>query len=70
MSDSVDSRLAALEMLTAHQDKTIDELNTVIAQQWTVIDRLQKKLDALTGRFMALEETAAPAIEVSKPPHW
>jgi SlyX protein len=31
---------------------------------------MQKKLDALTERFLALEESAAPEIPVTKPPHW
>jgi SlyX protein len=35
-----------------------------------VIDRLQKKLDALTERFLELEEQASPDIPVTKPPHW
>jgi SlyX protein len=31
---------------------------------------MQKKLDALTERFLALEERAAPDVPVTKPPHW
>ena len=41
-----------------------------IAEQWKTIERMQKKLDALTDRFLALEEQAAPPIEPRKPPHW
>jgi SlyX protein len=63
-------RLTALEIRAAEQEKTIEELSGEIAEQWKVIERLQKKLDALTDRFLALEEHAAPPIEASKPPHW
>lgn len=63
-------RLTTLEIRTAEQEKTIEELSGQVAEQWKAIDRLQKKLDALTGRFLALEEQAAPPIEVRKPPHW
>ena len=35
-----------------------------------MIERLQKKVDALTERFLALEEQSAPTIEATKPPHW
>jgi SlyX protein len=60
----------ALEIRAAEQEKTIEELSGEIAEQWKVIEKLQKKLDALTDRFLALEEHAAPPIEASKPPHW
>ena len=63
-------RLTSLEIRTAQQERTIEELSDQVAEQWKVIDRLQKKLDALTGRFLTLEEQAAPPIEATKPPHW
>lgn len=63
-------RLVALEIRAAEQEKTIEELSGQLAEQWKVIDRLQKKLDALTERFLELEEQASPDIPVTKPPHW
>ena len=63
-------RLTALEILNAEHEKTIDELSTQIAEQWKVIDRLNAKLNALTERFLTLEEQAAPGHESTKPPHW
>ncbi|MGI6854147.1 SlyX family protein [Mesorhizobium sp. 1B3] len=69
MSSSAD-RLTTLEIRTAEQERIIEELSGEIAEQWKVIERLQKKLDALTDRFLALEEQSAPAHEVTKPPHW
>jgi SlyX protein len=63
-------RLTTLEIRHAEQEKTIEELSGQVAERWKVIDRLQKKLDALAGRFLALEEQAAPSIEARKPPHW
>ena len=35
-----------------------------------ILAELQRKLDALTTRFLALEEQAAPDVPVTKPPHW
>lgn len=67
---SEDNRLIALEIRSAEQEHTITELSDQLAQQWKVIDRLQKKLDVLTERFLALEEQATPAAPVTKPPHW
>ena len=63
-------RLTTLEVRSTQQEKTIEELSDQVAEQWKVIDRLQKKLDALTNRFLSLEEQAARSIEATKPPHW
>ena len=63
-------RLTALEIRAAEQEKTIEELSGQIAEQWKVIDRMQKKLDTLTERFLTLEEQAQPDVPVTKPPHW
>jgi SlyX protein len=65
-----EERIVQLEILAAEQEKTIAELSEQIAGQWKTIDRMQKKLDALTERFLALEEQAAPDVPVTKPPHW
>ena len=63
-------RLTDLEIRSAEQERTIAELSDQVAEQWKVIERLQKKLDALTERFLSLEEQAAPEIPVTRPPHW
>ena len=68
MSD--EDRIARLEMIVAEQERTIEDLSGQIAEQWTVIERLRKKLDLLTERFLAVEERAGPDVPVTKPPHW
>jgi SlyX protein len=65
-----EGRLRALEELTAHQAKTIEELSGELAVQGEAIRKMQKKLDALVERFLALEENSAPAAEARRPPHW
>ncbi len=65
-----DDRLTALEIRAAEQEHTIEELSGQIAGQWKTIEKLQKKVDALTERFLALEEQSAPDIPVTRPPHW
>ncbi len=67
---SNDMRIIQLEVLTTHQEKTIAELSEQIAEQWKTIDKMQRKLDALTERFLALEEQSSPDVPVTKPPHW
>ena len=63
-------RTTTLEIRATEQEKTIEELSGQIAEQWKVIERLQKKVDALTERFLALEEQAQPTVEATKPPPW
>lgn len=63
-------RLTTLEIRAAEQERTIEDLSGQIAEQWKVIDRLQKRLDASTERFLTLEEQTAPGHEATKPPHW
>lgn len=63
-------RVTSLEILVTEQEKTIDELSVQIAEQWKVIGDMRRKLDALTDRFLVLEEQTAPDIPVTKPPHW
>ncbi|WP_192255543.1 SlyX family protein [Mesorhizobium silamurunense] len=65
-----DNRLTTLEIRAAEQEKTIEELSGQIAEQWKVIERMERKLAALTDRFLALEEQTAPDTPVTKPPHW
>lgn len=63
-------RLTTLEIRAAEQEKTIEELSGQIAEQWKVIERMQRKLDSLTDRFLALEEQTGDEVPVTKPPHW
>ena len=63
-------RLITLEIRITEQERTIDDLSAQVAEQWKTIDRMQKKLGALTERFLALEEQTAPDVPVTKPPHW
>lgn len=67
---STEARLTELEIQVAEQEKTIEELSAVLAEQWKAIDRLNKKHLALTDRFLTLEEQTAPEIPITKPPHW
>jgi len=63
-------RLTRLEILVTEQEKTIEELSGQIAEQWKVIEGMRRKLDALTDRFLVLEEQTASDIPVTKPPHY
>lgn len=65
-----EDRLTMLEIRAAEQEKTIEELSGQIAEQWATIEGLRRKLDALTDRFLVLEEQTAPDVPATRPPHW
>ncbi|WOC16668.1 SlyX family protein [Pseudochrobactrum sp. MP213Fo] len=70
MSENLSERLIELEIRYAEQEKTIEDLSGEIAEQWKLISGMSKKLNALTNRFLELEEQTAPEVAVTKPPHW
>jgi SlyX protein len=70
VSATGEDRLTRLEIIVAEQEKTIGELSAEIAGQWKVIEGMRRKLDALTERFLELEEQSRPETPVTKPPHW
>ena len=70
MSGTDAERMMELEIRVAEQEKTIEELSSQIVEQWKTIEAMGKKLNALTDRFLVLEEQTAPDVPVTKPPHW
>lgn len=70
MPENLSDRLIELEIRYAEQEKMIEELSGEINGQWKLIDSMVKKLNALTNRFLELEEQTAPDVPVTKPPHW
>ena len=70
MTQDTDERIIRLEMMVAEQERTIAELSEQLSEQWSLTEKMRKKLDALTERFLALEEQTAPETPVTKPPHY
>ncbi|MBO6900706.1 MAG: SlyX family protein [Rhizobiaceae bacterium] len=70
MTDDTDERITRLEILVAEQERTIAELSDQLQEQWATTEKMRKKLDALTERFLALEEQTLPETPVTKPPHY
>ncbi|MHC5308004.1 SlyX family protein [Bartonella sp. LJL80] len=65
-----ENRIMELEIKLAEQEKLVEELSTVLASQWKIIDRMEKQLNALTKRFLDLEEQTITEIPITRPPHW
>ncbi|WP_439271111.1 SlyX family protein [Pseudochrobactrum sp. HB0163] len=70
MAENLCDRITELEIRYAEQEKIIEDLSGEITGQWKLITALNKKLNALTDRFLELEEQTAPEITVTRPPHW
>ena len=56
-------RISNLEIRIAHQDRTIDDLNEMVAKQWTSIEQLNQQFSLLKDRLVAVESSS----KVSKP---
>lgn len=65
-----EARLTALEELTAHQAKTIDELSDQVAEQWKTIELMRRSLERLGERLVGLEDRTVEAAPVTRPPHY
>jgi len=62
------SRLDALEMRIAHQDKMLADMNDVITSQWQTIDALRRLVSELREEFR--EIVPLRTIPEPPPPHY
>lgn len=63
-------RITALEERMTHQDRTIEELSAVIADQWREIDRLKRALQAVDDQMASVEQMARSGRVEPPPPHY
>jgi SlyX protein len=61
------SRIVALEVRVAHQDRVIEDLNALVTEQWKQIDALAKQVERMTDRLQRVEENA-PSSDTPEPP--
>ena len=62
-------RLERLETRIAFQDQTIEDLNAVITEQWTLIEQLRRRLELMEEQVRSGTYIADPATE-APPPHY
>ncbi len=65
----IEARVEALEILTAHQDRTIEELHEVISEQWKQLETLKRQLGRLDDQLREVE-AGMPAAPIQRPPHY
>jgi SlyX protein len=65
-------RLHDLESRSAFQEDTIGQLNTVVIEQQQMIDKLNLKVEALSGAVQAVSpgDTHSNSLVDEKPPHY
>lgn len=70
MSDAeTRARIEALETRIAYQDRTIEDLNTTVTEQWRRMDELTRQIERMADRLQRVESDA-PATEEPPPPHY
>ena len=68
--DEALARFEALEIRIAHQDRTIEDLNTAVRDQWERIDNLAKQVERVADRLQRVEDTAPSDGPEPPPPHY
>ena len=71
MSDTTTNlatRIDELEIRLVHQDQIIEDLNAVIARQWTEIEAVSRQLAKLGDRINVVEEHGGEAAPAEPPP--
>ncbi len=69
MSDAaMSARIEALEVRIAYQDRTIEDLNSVVTAQWKQLDDLTKQVARMADRLRNIEENAPASGEPEPPP--
>lgn len=69
MSDA--EKIADLEIRLAHQERTLDELSEVVAEQARVIELFREQVKRLTDRLTQVEDTVpGKGPDEPPPPHY
>ncbi len=72
MGESLEAKIAKLEIMFSEQEYTIQSLNDMIAQQDQEISQLNINLDQVRVQLRALKSELSIEIdpEIDKPPHY
>jgi SlyX protein len=63
------ARIEAIETRIAHQERTIEDLNRLVTEQWERIDALARQAERTAGRLQHLE-CNTPGEDEAPPPHY
>lgn len=68
--ETLNARIEQLEMRIAHQDRTIEDLNKSVTEQWKQIDALAKQAERTAVRLQHVEDNAPAGAADPPPPHY
>lgn len=66
----ITARIEALEVRIAHQDRTIEDPNALITDQWRRIESLTRQIERMAERLQRVEDTSPPDAPDPPPPHY
>jgi len=69
-TEALSERIDALEMRLTHQERIIEDLNTIVIDQWKRIDALTRQLANLADRVQEAEDNAGLTPPDRPPPHY
>ena len=69
-AEAVNTRIEQLEARIAHQERTIEDLNNSVTEQWRQIDGLTKQLERVAARLQHVEDNTPPGAAEPPPPHY
>lgn len=70
MNADADERIEQLEVRIAFQERTIEELNTAVTEQWRVIDGLTRTLKLLEDHVRSTASVVGDPRAEPPPPHY
>jgi len=53
-----------------HQERVIEELNTVVTNQWSRIESLTKQIERMADRLQRVEDSSPSDAPDPPPPHY
>lgn len=68
--EELEERVTTLEMLVAYQEKTIADLDTVIQEQFALMERLSAKIDTVGAKIEEQNLLGQHTLEEERPPHY
>ena len=68
--EELEKRVTALEMLLAYQEKTIADLDVVIQEQYSLIEKLSAQIEMVGSKLEEQSLVGQHTLEEERPPHY
>ncbi|MDX2504253.1 MAG: SlyX family protein [Gammaproteobacteria bacterium] len=69
MSD-IENRIMELEIKSAHQEETIEQLNQIAIEQQKTVSELTRHMEQLKDKISILQESNSKDLPEPPPPHY